>query len=492
MAGVKKGLFSSIGGFQGKKDFEPIPIYRGEKMERNPSHTSNENLFVYLDEPNSEQMVDRMGKERVISKEDGVEITEGEHGGSWRYLKRDEKGDIVGVIQGVTMPDGVPVLSNLYVRPDYRGKGVAQELSMRLRKDKPNIHSTPSKSQDAIKFGGYTDDYFKALPIAATGLFTGALMAPSESEAIFAGKLAKTADLKALKKAEDMLSKGVDPEETYQATGWFKGADGEWRFEIDDSQSRGLERSEWGWGNSEDWKQGNPVAGAVNEFFEHPELDNAYGGIFDFGDDGRQATMRIHRGSESGSYDPERQSISTSAIEDLEGNVRPDRSVVGHELQHLVQRREGFAQGGSPEAMAEPIGQAKARWSFLEGEQKKLVEQMDELESNYELPTPQKKAALSDLKNQYQDVVDEKMSIYDLAQADAFKNYKSLAGEAEARLVQQRIPLNAEERRAYYPMRHLEDMLGREGIKPEELIVRMGEGPMMGIQPLLKFTGRAK
>ncbi len=51
----------------------------------------------------------------------------------------------------------------------------------------------------------------------------------------FAGRNAANADLEALDAAEEMERRGVDAETIRQQTGWFRGRDGKWRFEIDDS-----------------------------------------------------------------------------------------------------------------------------------------------------------------------------------------------------------------------------------------------------------------
>ena len=51
----------------------------------------------------------------------------------------------------------------------------------------------------------------------------------------FAGRNAANADLEALGTAEEMERRDVDAETIRQQTGWFRGRDGKWRFEIDDS-----------------------------------------------------------------------------------------------------------------------------------------------------------------------------------------------------------------------------------------------------------------
>ncbi len=46
-----------------------------------------------------------------------------------------------------------------------------------------------------------------------------------------------------LQKAKQMLSDGKDSEQIRKATGWFKGYDGKWRYEIDDSKAELSERN---------------------------------------------------------------------------------------------------------------------------------------------------------------------------------------------------------------------------------------------------------
>ena len=67
----------------------------------------------------------------------------------------------------------------------------------------------------------------------------------------FAGERAKTANVQALRDAQEMETIGADMESIRKATGWHKGRDGKWRFEIDDSsmrfdrggERRGIDRS---------------------------------------------------------------------------------------------------------------------------------------------------------------------------------------------------------------------------------------------------------
>jgi len=54
---------------------------------------------------------------------------------------------------------------------------------------------------------------------------------------LFGGANAKTADAEALARAKSLMSKGAKPADVWRQTGWYRGKDGDWRFEIDDSRA---------------------------------------------------------------------------------------------------------------------------------------------------------------------------------------------------------------------------------------------------------------
>lgn len=58
---------------------------------------------------------------------------------------------------------------------------------------------------------------------------------PVREKFSYAGEKAKNADKESLSTAKEMEKNGADAETIRQKTGWFRGADGKWRWEIDDS-----------------------------------------------------------------------------------------------------------------------------------------------------------------------------------------------------------------------------------------------------------------
>jgi hypothetical protein len=145
--------------------------------------------------------------------------------------------------------------------------------------------------------------------------------------AMFLGPMAKTANKQALKLAQKMDIGGSSPRDILDETGWFKGVDGKWRFEIDDSKSRMLDVDP------------AKVAPQVKDVLDHPALYDAHPGLADL-----HVRPTPEGSSFLGQYTP-------SAIGRPEIKLRPSlkgderKQTLLHELQHAVQDKEGFQQG---------------------------------------------------------------------------------------------------------------------------------------------------
>lgn len=167
--------------------------------------------------------------------------------------------------------------------------------------------------------------------IGAAGMAGGKL-------AMFLGAKAKTAMPDVLEYAQAMEKAGKSADEIWQTTGklgqpWMKGADGKWRFEVDDSTSSIN-------GPLTVNARNNDIAKKFSHkavFAAHPDAKKiAYVPANpDVTYNGRYQTKQ------QGGWWGENVSIS---------NRDPDRkSITLHEIQHAMQEREGFARGGSPE-----------------------------------------------------------------------------------------------------------------------------------------------
>jgi len=128
-----------------------IPIREGDKVSID-AVTYNENLLVYLDQPQSDAMVERFGQEWVAKTYENMERLEGEFG-SWRYVYKNEQGEYVGVVQGVSSGTE-DIVSSVYVRPDYRGKGIATKILDQVRAEQKNLVLSGGFSRSGAKLMG--------------------------------------------------------------------------------------------------------------------------------------------------------------------------------------------------------------------------------------------------------------------------------------------------------------------------------------------------
>ena len=83
--------------------------------------------------------------------------------------------------------------------------------------------------RDQLARGEISEDEF-------SDLFDEYYNGGTERQYSFAGQKASTANLEQLKNAQEMETLGADMESIRKATGWLKGRDGKWRFEINDSE----------------------------------------------------------------------------------------------------------------------------------------------------------------------------------------------------------------------------------------------------------------
>lgn len=89
----------------------------------------------------------------------------------------------------------------------------------------------------------------------------------------FAGENSKTADLTALQKAKALLEDGASSEEIRKTTGWFKGYDGLWRYEISDKDALLLDNDKFETHYTDD---GSYFTAKLSDVLEHRKLFEAY------------------------------------------------------------------------------------------------------------------------------------------------------------------------------------------------------------------------
>ena len=189
-----------------------------------------------------------------------------------------------------------------------------------------------------------------------------------------AGVNARTADSSTLRRAEALEQSGTDNETIRQETGWYRGMDGRWRFEIDDSgmefrrdgdaqlmKEEGYRRlneltDRW----EKSFEKGTELSEAETQEMERlqEEYKDAVWGekylLRDFAkhDALFEAYPALNRvslvfdtlpGGTKGYFSKRDNTIVLS--DSLFGK---EADVVLHEIQHVIQKTEGFASGTNP------------------------------------------------------------------------------------------------------------------------------------------------
>ena len=259
---------------------------------------------------------------------------------------------------------------------------------------------------------------------------------PSNTVGIFGGRLAKTADQAKLAQAEDMAARGLPREQIWNDTGWFKGVDGKWRFEIDD---RGAAL----------WP--TDVGKPLGRGFEHPNLYSAYPDMKAISTD----TLVGTNGAEYSNNNSIVDRFFRRPREEINfGEYGKNTSNALHEAQHAVQKREDFIGGTDPTFEAAKI----AYGDGLLG-RAKLAADLIRTRGN--------------------------ASIDDGIQQRGMDIYNRNAGEVEARAVESRRYLTPEERVARPPWLDYD-------VPEANQIVRFGnDGPQLSAESRSRAAGAA-
>lgn len=281
---------------------------------------------------------------------------------------------------------------------------------------------------------------------AASGK-TGAPKAPpagkfrGPSQQTFAGVNAKTADKVALARAQNMEAEGASRDEIWDATGWFKGVDGKWRFEIDDRAAtfKGDPRA--------------PFSGPLGDVMGDADAGGAYPDLARIKTSiNPEATGAMYRSTD----DDITLGGLSARLDDRLGRPYTDHI---HERQHAVQKREDFARGGSVEFST--IGDAlklQDRRFVVDRRLGQLY--TGRITNKVEREIAQLEEELASLDARIAEAMDPQK------RADT---YRRLAGETEARNVQTRRDFTPEQRRARRPWE-------TQDVPDDQQIVRFGSG----------------
>jgi hypothetical protein len=171
----------------------------------------------------------------------------------------------------------------------------------------------------------------------------------------FAGQKARTAEGARSAEAVRRLEAGEDAETVRKETGWHRGPDGGMRFEIDDSEARfkselRADRLRFGdaiyrYSNARE-DRGESRRVRLGDIFDHPKLFAAYPELAD--------VQVAEGGGVAGSFRANGKATKDWIIT-VGGRAGSDRAedILAHEIQHAIQRIEGFNPGANPAAVGE-------------------------------------------------------------------------------------------------------------------------------------------
>lgn len=265
--------------------------------------------------------------------------------------------------------------------------------------------------------------------------------------------------------AKQMEKAKKDAKIIKMATGWEKGVDGKWRYEMPDAKIK--DTIDVGGGNivkrfEEDmlWTDGK-----LEDAVDAPKLFEAYPQL---------KNIKIHTDAvmndmpSNGEYNPQTKTITIHADE-----LKYLNSILNHEIQHVIQREEGFAHGGTPEQVERDFNAAKAEWKArsyafeleekakeMGGEynqsavEKALIQEYKDMDMPEFIPDKETRIkgfnyfARGYADRSMDDAIKRfRLDRFQRTDFDSYQEYRKLAGEVEARNVQKRLGMTDEERR---------------------------------------------
>lgn len=301
----------------------------------------------------------------------------------------------------------------------------------------------------------------------------------------------KTADKSLLSKAEQLLDSGADSETVRQKTGWYKGYDGQWRFEIDDSQfefypdgkvitpeilrarelkekfnDQALTKDEF-----EELRAlyqkldiSDVFPGTLGRLVEHKELFEAYPQL-----ESVRVTFDNLNEYTDALYDSRQKviKINNALVSDNEGI----KTVLIHEIQHAIQDIEGFARGSTVEYWKEQradivntLGGARRNldlWlddigysDFVKKSMQEVVDKKKTIEQHWEdcKEFKQNSKYAEQIANCEREIAEYQQQYDEITNGmTASEQYLNTAGEIEARDAENRLTLNAEQRKNKRP-----------------------------------------
>ena len=244
---------------------------------------------------------------------------------------------------------------------------------------------------------------------------------------IFAGRKAATAIPEALDMAKRLEDAGLDARTIKLRTfdkygqGWFKGPDGQWRFEISDADMR-INPPHTGTG-----RLGDVTSGHEEVFRAYPEL--------------RDIMTRVDDAAEKGGgYSPPQLGGAIPPSISARGPTHGARRLaILHEMQHAIQEIEGFAQGGNKAMFDQAIDREYLKF------RQSIFNDWEDLQRGIR----EKTLSPNEIRARKLKIANDKAMAKQLYDQTAEQKYLRLAGEVEARLVEQRSMMTPLEQMAF-------------------------------------------
>ena len=251
------------------------------------------------------------------------------------------------------------------------------------------------------------------------------------------GIKAKTADVGRLADAERMEQGGADSETVRRETGWYRGYDGKWRFEIDDSKMRFINHREE---SRRTWK--------LDELIRHDALFAAYPELRNY----TVLNFAFEDGI-NGVFSPGLNRIMLNPNLDRAGK----RAALIHEIQHAIQVIEGFAAGSSTDYWQDAFvtdEEKRTERHLLELSRKNRLLEEDMYRLLEDTPDARRDALRATLVKrhgekavrEFTDTYNHLLNLQKQREMRAEQAYRNTAGEIEAANVASRLSLSAKQR----------------------------------------------
>lgn len=328
------------------------------------------------------------------------------------------------------------------------------------------------------------------------------------------GLKAETADKTALEQAKELEKNGVDSEQIRKDTGWFKGYDGKWRFEIDDkefevsnhpiySDNKKVLRLEElsnkllnGEDMSEDERQeffslSNDKEAKpkyLYEFVKHDKLFEAYPQLKDMGIAFINLSKYSQTANTNGYYD---RNLNEIVIKNtLRLQPKQLKRTLIHEIQHAVQDIENHSNGANQNFWQMQIDNAQSEYEKINTQYERRMDSFIDVlyrygftDEDFETTDITTEEGIYKAKEylarkapkgaaEIADLLIDTMKNRNAAFANALnlkkrstsELYEATAGEIEARDTANRLEYNAEQRKNIRPDIDRKDVVFAEGV----------------------------